>query len=89
VEEDLDDADANQRLRFDVVDVADRGGHAPLGIGHDAVRNLIRRQAAVVPHHRHHRDVDVGKDVRRHRFDAEHAKDQNQQRKDDKSIRPS
>jgi hypothetical protein len=88
MEEDLDDPDAHQRLRLDVVDVIDGYGHAALGIGHDAVGDLIRRQAGEVPHHRHHGDVDVGKDVHRHRFDAVDAEDQDQQRKDDKSIWP-
>jgi hypothetical protein len=88
MEEDLDDSDAHQRLRLDVVDIVDRGGHAALGIAHDAVGNLIRRKTAVVPHHGDHRYIDVGKDVRRHRLDAVDAKDQDEQREDDKGIRP-
>ncbi len=32
LEEDLDDADAVERLRLDVLDVVDRGGHAALAV---------------------------------------------------------
>ena len=88
LEEDLDDADAHQRLRFDVLDVVDRGGHAALGVGDDAVGHLLGREAAVLPHHRHHRNIDVRKDIHGHGFNAENAQDQNQKREDDKSIRP-
>ena len=37
-------ADAVQRLRLDVLDVVDRGGHAALAVGDDAVGHLIRRR---------------------------------------------
>ena len=47
-----------------------------------------RGEAGEVPHHRDDRDVDVGKDVRGHRLDAEDAEDQDQKRKDDEGIRP-
>ncbi len=78
MEEDLDDPDADQRLRLDVVDIVDRGGHSALGVGHDAVGDLIRRQTGVLPDHGDHGYIDAGKDVRRHRLDAVDAKDQNQ-----------
>ena len=87
LEENLDDGHAVERLRLDVLDVVDRG-HAAFAVGHDAVGHLRRGEAVEIPHHRHHRDVDVGKDVRRHRQDAEDAKNQNQKRKDDKGVRP-
>ena len=37
--------DADQRLRLDVLDVVDRGGHAALGVGDDAVGDLIGGEA--------------------------------------------
>ena len=87
LEENLDDSQAVERLRLDVLDVVDRGGHAALAVGHDAVGHLRRGEAVEVPHHRHHRDIDVGKDVRRHRQDAEDAENQNQKREHDKGVR--
>ncbi len=88
LKEDLDDAGAVERLRLDVLDVVDRGGHHPLAGGHDAAGHLLCREAGVAPDHRHHGNVDVGKDVRGHRLDAEDAENQNQERKDDKGVRP-
>jgi hypothetical protein len=37
LEKDLDDRDAVQRLRLDVLNVVDRGGHAALAVEYDAV----------------------------------------------------
>ena len=88
LEEDFDEPDAVERLRLDVLDVVDRGGHAALAVGDDAVGHLIGGEAGEVPHHRDDGNVDVGKDIRGHRHDAEDAEDQNQERKDDKRIRP-
>ena len=88
LEEDLDDGDAVQRLRLDVLDVVDRGGHAAFAVGDDAVGHLLRGQAGVVPDHGDDGDIDVGKDIRGHRLDAEDAKNQNQKREDDKGVRP-
>ena len=67
LEEDLDDADAVERLRLDVLDVVHRGGHAALAVEDDAVGHLLRREAGVAPDHRDHGNIDVGKDIRRHR----------------------
>ena len=72
----FDESDAVERLRLDVLDVVDRSGHAPLAVGHDAVGHFLRRKAGEVPHHRDHRNVDVGEDVRGHRLDAEDAENQ-------------
>ncbi len=43
-EEDLDHADAVDRLRLDVLDVVDRDGDAALRVGDDAVGHLARAQ---------------------------------------------
>jgi hypothetical protein len=88
MKEDLDDRDAIERLRLDVLDVVDRRGQAALAGGHNAVGHLLRGEAVVSPDHGHDRNIDVGKDVGGHREDAEDAKDQNQERSDDKGVRP-
>ena len=62
-EKNLDDADAGDRLRFDVLDVVDRDGNATLGVGDDAVGHVRGREPAEVPHHADHRNVDVGKNI--------------------------
>ena len=81
-------ADAVERLRLDVLDVVDRGGHAALAVGDDAGGHLLRGESGEVPDHGDDGNVDVGKDIRGHRLDAEDAEDQNQQREDDEGIRP-
>ena len=81
-------ADAVERLRLDVLDVVDRGGHAAFAVEDDAVGHLLRGEAGEVPHHGNDGDVDIRKDIRRHRLDAEDAEDQNQERKDGKGVRP-
>ena len=50
--------------------------------------HLLRGEAGVLPDDGHHRNVDVRKDIRGHRFDAVDAKDQDQKREDDEGIRP-
>ena len=49
LEEDLDDRDAGERVRLDVLDVAHRRRQAALALAGDALPHLLRRQAVVVP----------------------------------------
>ena len=44
LEEHLDDRDAGERLRLDVLDVADRRGKAALVLRRDALAHLLRRR---------------------------------------------
>ena len=74
------DGNAGIGLRFDVLDVVDRGGHGPLEDGDDAFFHLLGRQPAVGPHHADHGDIDVGKDVHRHGDDGGAAKNGDQAR---------
>ena len=89
LEEDLDDADAVQRLRLDVLDVVDGGGQRPLALVDDAVGHLFGREAGVLPDDGDDRDVDVREDVGRRVEDSDGAENHQQQRKDSEGIRPS
>ncbi len=67
LKEDLDDAVAVERLRLDVLDVADLGGQCALVIVDHAAGHVVRQQPVIGPDDADHRNVDVGKDVgRRH-----------------------
>src|SRR3546814_550441 len=88
LEENLDDAEADQRGRFDVLDVVDRRCQHALIWGRDARRHLIGRQAGVLPGHRDHRDLDRREDVGRRAQVRERSDDQDQQRQDDERVRP-
>ncbi len=89
LEEHLDDGDAAQRLRLDVLDVVHRRGQVALVDRDDAVGHLVRRQAAVVPDDADDRDVDVGEDVSRRAGDGERAHHQDEQSQHHKGVRPS
>ena len=86
LEEQLDHAGAANRLRFQVLDVADRRGQRPLHDRRDPVLHLVRRERAVVPDHADDRDVDLRKDVHRHRHDRQPAEDGDQQGEDDEGV---
>ena len=65
LKEDLDDGDARQGLRFDVLDVAHQRGDPAFDVGGDALLHLLRLQAIVGPHETDDWNVDVGKNVHR------------------------
>ena len=88
LKENLDDGNPVVGLRLDVLYVVHRRGHAALAVRHDALGHLVGRKSGVIPNHGHDGNIDIGENVRRHRFDREDADDQNQQRKDDKSVWP-
>src|SRR5262249_11879930 len=75
LEVDADDADAVERLAFDVLDVVNRGGQHPLVKVDDARLDVVGRHAAVLPDHADDGDVDVREDVRGHAVDADRAQD--------------
>src|SRR5882762_8341935 len=54
---------ANSEPGFLVFDVADRDRESALGVGHDPVRHLARRQARVVPYHADNGNIDFGENV--------------------------
>ena len=63
LEEDLDDAHAGQRLRFDMFDVVEDGAQgAFVGVDHPTGHG-VRREAVVLPDHGDHGDADIGKYV--------------------------
>jgi hypothetical protein len=69
----FDDGDAVQRLRFNVLDVVDRSGHSAFTIAGDAVGHFFGREACELPDHADYGDIDIRKNIRRHREDAEGA----------------
>ncbi len=87
VEEHTDDGDALMRLRFNVLDADHVRRQRPLEVGDDPALHFLRRQAVVLPDDADDREVDVGKDVDRHRRDRETAQDGDQQSHDDEGIR--
>ena len=46
-----------------MLDIIDGRGDAAFGVGDDAVRHIQGREARIEPHHRHHWDIDIGKNV--------------------------
>ena len=54
-----------KRLRFDMLDVVDRGRNRALVGRDDPARHVVRRQAGIAPDRRDDRDPDVGKNIRR------------------------
>ena len=65
LEEDLDDADAGQRLRLDMLDVVDGGRQRALVGRDDAAGHVVRRQAGIAPDDRNDGNADIGKNVGR------------------------
>ena len=88
LEEDLDDAVAVERLRFDMLDVADLGGQRALIIIDDAARHVVRQQPVIGPDDADDRNVDVGENVGRRPHRRQHAEDRNQEGEDDESVWP-
>ena len=89
MEENLDHRDAVVRLRFDVLDVVDRGGHGAFGDGDDALFHFVRRESGIGPDDADDRDIDVGKDVRRHREDGQAPQHADQNRHHQEGKRPA
>ena len=89
LEEDLDDADAGEGLRLDVLDVVDRRRQGPLVAPDDPVRHLRRGQAAVAPHRADDRDVDVGEDVDRRPADDDRRHEDDHDRENHEGVRPT
>src|SRR6185437_7575999 len=87
MEEDLDDAEARQRLRLDVLDVIDGDRETALAADRDDGRHLFRRNAAVSPDDAHHGDVDFRENVGGHAHHRHDAENHDQQRHDDEGIR--
>jgi hypothetical protein len=89
VKEDLDDRDAVQRLRFDVLDVLDIGCERAFIVRGDALRHVLCGESVVGPDDAHHRNVDVRKDIRRRSHDRERADQEQQEREDNEGIGPA
>ena len=86
LEEDLDDGDAGERLRLDVLDVVDGGRQRALVAGDDAVGHLGRGEAAVVPDDADDRDVDVREDVGRRPLQNDRGHEEDHDREDDEGV---
>src|ERR1035437_1238218 len=76
-------------LRLDVLDIVNGSGHGPLEDGDHALFHLFGGQAVVGPDDADHRDIDIGKDIDRHRDDGGDAKDGDDDGNHDKGIGPS
>ena len=80
LKEDFDDAVAVERLRFDVLDVADLRRQCALVVVDDAAGHVVRQQAVVGPNDADDRDVDVRKDVSRRAHRSQRAENRDQKR---------
>jgi hypothetical protein len=86
LEENLDDREAGQRLRFDVLDVVDRGGEAAFIDRGDAIADFLGRETRVGPDNADDRNVDFRKDVRGHLEQNQRCCEENQQRHHQESV---
>ena len=75
---DLLHRDAVKRLRLHVLDAVDVGADRILAVGGDPLLHLWRAEAGVAPDDGHDRDVDLRKDIGRHRADGGDAKKHDQ-----------
>ena len=80
------DGDAGIGLRLDVLDVVHRGGHGSLKGCDHALFHLFRGEAVVVPDDADYGDVDIRKDIDRHRNDGGNAKNGDEQGHHDEGI---
>ena len=86
LKEDLDDAVAVERLRLDVLDVADLGGQSALVVVDDAAGHVVRQQPVIGPDDADDRNVDVGKDVGRRQQRGADAEQGDDDREHDERI---
>ncbi len=86
LEIDLDQADARQRSRFDVIDSAAQREETFERIG-DVGFNLLRRHSGVERRHHHHGNVDGGKEVDGHAHQRHCADDCHHQTRDNDEER--
>ncbi|OIQ97052.1 hypothetical protein GALL_209950 [mine drainage metagenome] len=86
LEENLDDAEAHQGLRFDMVDIVDGRAQCPLVVVNDTAGHVFRRKACICPDCADHRDLDVGEDIRRRFQCRQRADKQDQQSQHDKRV---
>jgi hypothetical protein len=88
LQEHLEDRDARQRLRFDVLDVVDGGGQTALVDGRDAVGHVFGRQARVIPDDADHRNIDFRQHVDRRGQQHEWRRQQDQNGHHDERVWP-
>ena len=67
-------------------DIVDAGGEAALKIRHDPVRHLFGRKAVVLINDAENGDIDIRKDIDRHRHDRNAPQNHDQQRHDHERI---
>ena len=86
LEENLDDAEAHQGLRFDMVDIVDGRAQCPFVVVNDTAGHIFRGKACIGPDCTDHGDLDVGEDIRR-RFQRRQGADKHdQQSQHDKRV---
>ena len=88
LKEDFDDAIAVERLRLDVLDVADLRGQVAFVEVDDAAGHVVGQQPVIGPDDADHRNIDVGKDVGRRAQRRQRAENRNEKGEDDEGIRP-
>ena len=89
VEENLNDRDTVVTLGLDMLDVVHGRGHGALGHGDKALLHFLGRDARKTPDHAHHRDVDLGKNVRSHAGDCDDAHEHDQNGHHREGVGPS
>ena len=89
MKEDFDDADAVERLRFDVFDVIDGGGKHTFVLIDDAVAHVLGRKTGVVPKNADDGNVNVREDVGGRAQNRNGPKNEQKNGSDDERIRPA
>ena len=88
LEEDFDDTVARQRLRFNMVNIVDRGAELAFIVINHPSRHVFGRQAGIGPDGADHRNPDVREYIGRGTQGGEWAENQDQQRQHHKGIGP-
>ena len=88
LEENLDHAVAVQRLRFDVLDVADLRSQCPLVVVDDAAGHVVGQQPVIGPDDADHRNVDVREDIGGRAQRRQPAKDRDEEGEHHKGVGP-
>jgi len=86
MKEDLDDADAGQRLALDMVDIGHRRGKLAFVIIDHPAGHIVGRESAIGPHSRYDGNLDVGKYVGRRLHHRQTAEQDDQNRQHDEGV---
>ena len=88
LEEDLDQREAGERLRLDVLHIVHQHGHAAFDVGNDALFHFLRLQTVVGPDQRDDGNVDIGENIYRRAQKHDRREQKDDECHHDKGVRP-